>query len=139
MCQTTIRRLTVGGLIPLVIALGLACKYYRGMGSEFINHYGPASVAYVVLLMLVVFLVLPREEWIGRIAIGVCLGTCLLEFLQLWHPPFLQAIRATRVGQLAVGSTFSWWDFPAYFVGCLLGVPLLRGICRYTGPRAQGS
>ncbi len=43
--------------------------------------------------------------------------TCVIEFLQLWHPSWLQTIRATRPGRLVLGTHFSWWDFPAYFVG----------------------
>ncbi len=131
------RRMIAGSLVPLVIAIGLGCKYYRGAGSEVINNFGPASVAYVLLWMLLLFLIVPRVECVWQIAIGVCLGTCLLEFLQLWHPPWLEALRATLLGRLVFGNTFSWWDFPAYFIGCLLGVAVLRGICRKSSPRAQ--
>jgi hypothetical protein len=41
--------------------------------------------------------------------------------LQLWHPPFLTAIRATFIGKLLLGTTFAWWDFPHYLLGCVLG------------------
>jgi hypothetical protein len=53
--------------------------------------------------------------------LGVFLVTSALEFLQLWHPPFLQLIRSTFLGQTLIGTSFTWWDFPYYFFGCVLG------------------
>jgi hypothetical protein len=47
--------------------------------------------------------------------------TCVLEILQLWHPPILEAMRDTWIGRLLLGSTFSWWDFPHYVLGSILG------------------
>ena len=46
---------------------------------------------------------------------------CLLEVLQLWKLPLLESIRAWPLGKLLLGTTFSWWDFPYYFIGCILG------------------
>ena len=54
--------------------------------------------------------------------------TAALEFAQLWHPPWLLAIRGTFPGRLMLGTTFSWWDFPAYFAGLLLAVVTLRSL-----------
>ena len=70
-------------------------------------------------ILLVVFL-FPQVSLLGT-AVGVCIVTCGLEFLQLWQPPFLQATRATFFGRLILGNTFSWSDFPSYFVGSFLG------------------
>jgi len=129
------RRLVACGLVPLVVAFGLSCKYYRGTGSDWINNWGPASVAYVLLFMLLVFIVVPQRSKIVRIAFGVCVGTCIIEFLQLWKLNSLEAIRMTRAGRLVLGNSFSYWDFPAYFIGCTLGFFLLRGICTNTTPK----
>ena len=126
------RRLITCGFVPLVVAFGLGCKVYRGPGSDWVNNWGPASVAYEWLFMLLVFVVIPRRGVIIRIAVAVFVGTCLIEFLQLWKPVFLQAIRATLPGRLVLGSTYSWWDFPGYLVGCVTGVFLLRGVCHVT-------
>ncbi|PMB33329.1 hypothetical protein CEN43_10430, partial [Fischerella thermalis BR2B] len=38
----------------------------------------------------------------------------------------LEQIRATLVGKLLLGTTFAWWDFPHYVVGCFLGWLWLR-------------
>jgi hypothetical protein len=110
----------------VVTTLGFAAKFYPGPGRWWVNDWGPASVAYEVFFMLLVFLIVPRREAITPIAVGVGLATCAGEFLQLWHPPWLEAIRSTFLGGALLGNSFAWWDLPAYPVGCLLGWLLLH-------------
>jgi hypothetical protein len=43
------------------------------------------------------------------------------EFSQLYHAPWIDTIRATILGKLALGNTFNWPDLPAYAVGIALG------------------
>lgn len=111
-------------LLLIVAPLGVALKLYAGPARWWINNWG-ASVAYEVFFMSLVLLVLDSPSRIGRIALGVCAGTVALEFLQLWKPPWLQAARATFIGQAALGNAFSWADLPAYPLGCLVGWLLL--------------
>jgi hypothetical protein len=65
-------------------------------------------------------LVLPGTNT-GKIAAGVLAATCVLEFLQLWHPPFLEALRSNFLGATILGTTFDWTDFPYYFAGSGIG------------------
>ena len=44
-----------------------------------------------------------------------------VEFSQLYHAPWIDAIRATIPGKLVLGNTFNWLDLPAYAVGIALG------------------
>ena len=44
-----------------------------------------------------------------------------VEFFQLYHAPWLDAVRATLPGRLVLGNTFNWPDLPAYAVGIVLG------------------
>ena len=46
----------------------------------------------------------------------------LVEFSQLYHAPWIDAIRALRIGRLILGSTFNWPDLPAYAAGVVIGV-----------------
>jgi hypothetical protein len=110
----------------LSLVLGLACKYYRGPGQVFVNHWGPASVFYETMFIFALFAVWPYRWAVGRIAVSVLIATCFLECLQTWQPPWLQRIRANLIGRLLLGTTFSWWDMPAYFVGSVLGWACLR-------------
>jgi len=44
-----------------------------------------------------------------------------VEFSQLYHAPWLDAIRSTIPGRLVLGNTFNWPDLLAYAVGIVLG------------------
>ena len=123
-------RLRIVVTMIAVATFGLAAKLYPGPGRWWVNNWGPASVAYVVFFMLAAFFVVPRRELATRIAVGVLLVTCGLEFLQLWHPPWLQGIRSTFLGASLLGTSFSWWDFPAYVVGAVVGCVVLRWLVR---------
>jgi Protein of unknown function (DUF2809) len=90
------------------------------------------SVAYEMFWIVLVLVGFPKFSPM-KVAIAVCLVTCAIEFLQLWQPPFLQAIRATLPGRLVLGTTFGWSDFPPYFVGSFLGWAWVMGLRRRFG------
>ena len=104
---------------------GLSCKGYGGPGHHWFNDYG-AGVVYEVFWCVFVFLFFPRKEAAMKIAVGVFLATSLLEILQLWQPSFLQQVRSTFLGKALLGTTFVWWDFPHYALGCFAGWLLMR-------------
>ncbi|MBN2169776.1 MAG: DUF2809 domain-containing protein [Candidatus Krumholzibacteriota bacterium] len=118
-------RLRTAVFLGVVVALGLAMKLYAGPGRWWLNNWG-ASFAYECFFMGAVLLIVGSVSRIGTIAVGVCLGTCALEFLQLWQPDWLVAVRATFVGRSVLGHSFAWADLPAYPLGCLLGWCMLR-------------
>lgn len=113
--------------IPAVALVGLYSKrYYQGPGADW-AHNSLGGVFYEILWCLVFGLLLPRYG-ARRIAVGVLAATCFLEFLQLWHPPFLEWLRSYFLGRTILGSSFDWWDFPYYFAGSLLGWVWLRAL-----------
>ena len=83
------------------------------------------GVAYVVFWILVVALIRPRASAF-KVTIAVLTIACILEFLQQWHPAWLEAIRRTFLGRVLLGTTFDWTDFPHYFIGAGLGWVSLR-------------
>ena len=115
-------------MATVIALIGLGAKAYRGPAQLFVNHYGPASVAYEIVFMLLTFAVWPSPRFIYRIAVVVCVATSIIEILQLFHPPWLVAIRSTFLGRCVLGNSFSWMDFPAYVIGCAIGVYILRSI-----------
>ena len=121
-----VRRRVVASLL-VVTPLGFLFKLYAGPGQRWFNNYG-AGVLYVIFWCLVLFLIWPRRERAARIAAGVLAATCLLEVLQLWHPPLLEQVRATFLGRALVGTTFAWWDLPHYLLGAALGWWWMRRI-----------
>src|SRR3954469_7215078 len=102
-----ITRRTVAGLVSLAIVApaGLYSKrYYHGPADRFV-HDSLGGVIYVILWCLVWATV--RPAWgAGRIAAGVLAVTCVLEFLQLWHPPLLEWLRSFFLGRAILGSYF---------------------------------
>lgn len=109
----------LAGLVPS----GLLTKYYRGYGEEWVNH-SLGGVLYVIFWVLFFSLLFPRvSHW--KIALYVFLATSAVELLQLWHPPWLEAIRANPIGVTLLGNSFTWLDFPHYLVGSLLAGFLL--------------
>ena len=101
------------------VPLGLATKRYPIEGAEWVRG-SLGGALYVAFFCLAALVVWPRARaW--AVALAVLAATCGVELLQLWHPPWLEAVRATVPGGLLLGSTFVWEDFPWYFVGAALG------------------
>jgi hypothetical protein len=74
----------------------------------------------------------PRKALVTKIPLWVFIGTSLLEIFQLWHPWILEKIRSYFLGRTLVGTSFAWWDFPHYAMGCVLGWVLIEGFVRRT-------
>ncbi|WP_392532422.1 DUF2809 domain-containing protein [Nostoc sp. C117] len=104
----------------IVVPMGLLFKYYAGFAHQWFNDYG-GDIFYEIFWCLVGFYFFRSRAAIVQIPIWVFVITCIIEFLQLWHPPLLNEIRTTLIGKLLLGTTFAWWDFPHYALGCVLG------------------
>jgi hypothetical protein len=122
-------RLRIFAALTVVAALGFGSKYYAGPAHLWFNDYG-AGVLYEAFWCLVFFAIFPRKKNIAPISGNVFAVTCALEFLQLWRPAFLRAARRTLPGQWLLGTTFVWWDFPHYALGCALGWALMAALIR---------
>jgi hypothetical protein len=107
-------------LLMAIVPLGLLSKSYKGFGSYWVNNYA-GDVLYEVFWCLFIFLLFPKKTQITKIVLGVLFVTCILEFLQLWHPLWLETFRAYFLGRILIGTTFSWWDFPHYVAGSAIG------------------
>ncbi len=120
-------RVWVIASLAAVTPLGFASKFYDGPGAWWFNDYG-AGVLYEVFWCLVLFLVWPLRRAAGPIAAAVFVATAILEVLQLSDVTVLRLIRSTFLGRMLIGTTFVWWDFPHYALGCVVGWGWMRGI-----------
>lgn len=109
----------------VVTPFGFVFKLYSGPGDWWFNNYG-AGVLYEIFWILLAFLFFHSRRSANLIPILVFVITGILEFLQLWHPQLLEMIRSSFIGSALIGTTFVWWDFPHYVLGCLLGWFLIR-------------
>ena len=112
----------------LIIPVGLASKFYGGPAANWVNN-ALSGAFYEIFWCLFVFLWAPRTRPV-LIALSVLGITCALEFLQLWHPPLLEALRHNFLGRSLIGSDFAWTDFPYYFLGGGLGWLWIRALQR---------
>lgn len=113
----------------VTIPVGFGFKYYAGPGASWFNAHG-AAVFYEIFWCLAAFFFFPKRRTILVIAAAVFIVTCILEFLQLWHPPVLEAIRSTHLGVWLIGNCFDWLDFPHYALGCGFGWVIMRMLDR---------
>ena len=111
-------RWTILSLI-IIIPVGFYSKFYKGPVDVWVND-SLGGAFYEIFWCLVVFLFLNKTApW--KIAVVVFSITCSLEFLQLWHPSFLEVIRSNFIGRTIIGTSFVWSDFIYYIFGSLVG------------------
>jgi len=111
--------------LAIAISVGfLMWRYYRGWGEYWVRFY-VSGIVYEIVWCLVFFFFWPSRANIVRIPVIVFIATCILEFLQLWKPEFLQAFRATLVGAALIGTDFVWLQFPFYVLGSAISILVL--------------
>ena len=104
--------------LVLSIAFGLASRSTSTFVPEFFAvHAGDAL--WTVALWLSLAFVRPdaRSAVLTTIALGI---SFLVEISQLWHPDWLDSLRATTVGALALGTDWDALDPARYTAGALL-------------------
>jgi hypothetical protein len=120
--------------VLVVIALGLWSRSdAAGLPWAVAKYAGDALWGLVVFLG--VGLVLPGLS--NRAAAGLAAAfACAVESSQLYHAPWLDAVRGTLLGGLVLGtpaSTFEWGDIAAYLAGIAAGAVAERGTRRDGG------
>ena len=110
--------------IILLILVSICIKWYSGPAQAWIEGY-LGGIPYVIFWCLLIYWIFP-DCHIELTVLAVVAITCLIEFSQLWQPTFLQAVRHFYLGRLLLGHSFSWADFPFYFIGGFLSWRLLH-------------
>jgi hypothetical protein len=126
--KSLIRKYVLLSLL-LVTPTGFLFKFYSGPAQWWFNDYG-AGILYVIFWVLVIFLLFPYEKAANRIPLWVFSLTSTLEVIQLWHPVILEKVRSHFLGRTLIGASFTWWDFPHYAVGSIIGWVWIRRIMR---------
>jgi hypothetical protein len=107
----------------LVAFLGYWFRFDAPISDGWRDDIGGAAY---VIFFVVALAIITRASSATRITFIVLTLTGVLEFLQLWHPPWLERIRRTLLGRALLGTTFGWTDFPPYFAGAVMGWVLVR-------------
>ena len=99
----------------MVIAAGLLSRRYPAMQPHWVATYA-GDVLWAAMVFWGLALLWPRARTatLAGAALGVALA---VEGSQLLHPPWLVAVRETRLGALALGQGFLWSDVACYVAG----------------------
>jgi hypothetical protein len=107
-------------LIALAAVLGISSRSYAHMLPGFIAAYA-GDTLWALAAFLGIGLVLSRQStWM--VAVMAMTFSVLIEVSQLYHAPWIDSIRHTRVGGLILGFGFLWSDLACYAAGVGLGV-----------------
>ncbi|MDP6525268.1 MAG: DUF2809 domain-containing protein [Kiritimatiellia bacterium] len=114
-------RLVYAGVIVAVIIVGLASRSPLAtyMPVLFATYAGDTLWALTVFLCLGFVLPRARMAIVASVAILIAFG---VEISQLYQAEWMNRIRNTSIGALALGSGFKWSDFVCYTFGCIIGV-----------------
>lgn len=109
-------------LILTVMLLGLSSRHLAPYLPNWLNFWlGDALWALMVYFMIAFLL---RKSKLSRVALGAVCFSFAVEFSQLYHPQWLDALRRTRLGGLILGYGFLWSDLAAYTLGIGIGILL---------------
>jgi len=113
--------LAYAAVIALVIVAGLGSRSDLAVHlPEFIATYaGDTLWTLTVFLVLGVVFPMASTAVIAVVTLVISYG---VEVSQLYQAEWLNAIRDTRIGALALGAGFKWSDLVCYTVGCTAGV-----------------
>jgi hypothetical protein len=103
----------------VVAALGLLWRSRFLHLPPFMKKYG-GDALWALLVFVLIRFIRPQMNVVSSALTALCVSVAV-EFCQLYHAPWIEAIRVTRLGALILGSTFNWPDIPAYAVGILVG------------------
>ena len=127
-------RLVTGALLLATIAAGLASRSYPTWLPAMVARYaGDTLWATAAFWMLATIRPSGRRLPLGAAALGIAVA---VEVSQLYHAPWIDAVRATRIGALALGQGFLWSDLWCYAAGVALAAAAdlaIRGSVREPG------
>lgn len=108
-----------------VVGLGLIWRSHFLHLPPFMKKYGGDALWALLVFVLIRFF-RPQMNVVRSVLTALCFSVAV-EFSQLYHAPWIEAVRITRLGALILGSTFNWPDIPAYAIGILVGLLFDQG------------
>jgi hypothetical protein len=107
-------------LIVITILAGLGSRHYGGHLPSWVYLYLGDSLWALMVFWMAGFLL--RQKTTGWVAVVSLLFSYIIETSQLYHAPWIDAIRATTLGGLVLGFGFLWSDMLCYTVGIAFGI-----------------
>jgi hypothetical protein len=107
-------------LIILSAFLGIGSRHYAEHLPGFLAAYAGDTLWALVAFLGIGLLLRRVSTW--AVAVLALSFSVLIEMSQLYHAPWIDSIRHTTLGGLALGYGFLWGDLACYAVGVGLGV-----------------
>lgn len=119
-------------LFLATIAAGLFTRADVLVLPDFVSLY-VGDTLWAMMVFWLMCCISPRAKtvFIALLASGFCFA---IELSQLYHAPWIDTLRAYKLGGLVLGFSFSYIDLLCYSVGVLAAALLDRwfiGVCRY--------
>jgi len=132
-----VKRVTYLSLFVFLTWLAIATRTHASWFHPVVQTYGGDTIwAGMFLFFLRVFFV--RYSLIRLSIICFALGVAD-ELLQLYHAPWIESIRHTRMGGLMLGFGFLWSDIACYALGIVLAFGIIWLLETYWFKRNQFS
>ena len=107
----------------IITPVGFYTKFYSGPYYKLVNNK-ICDVFYVTFWILIFKVIYSKIKNI-KLTIIIFIVTSIIEFLQLWHPSFLEYLRSFFWGRTLLGVQFTYSDFLYYFIGAIAGYLIL--------------
>jgi hypothetical protein len=126
--RTPRSRVVYATALLIVIAAGLGSRVFGRALPAFVATYA-GDTLYATMMFVGLGVLAPRwtTARLAGAAFAIC---CTIEVSQLYHAPWIDAIRRTLPGALVLGSGFLWSDLACYAAGVALGAGIETGLPR---------
>ncbi|MGB7329720.1 MAG: DUF2809 domain-containing protein [Rubripirellula sp.] len=114
-----LRRTVFFGLMMVVVALGLASRRYALSLPSFVGAYA-GDLLWALMVYLGLGVLFPATSVLRRVFMAL-LFSYAIECSQLYHAPWINEIRQTRLGGLVLGFSFLASDLVCYTIGIAVG------------------
>jgi len=106
--------------IIFVILIGLASRHYQDILLGWIGDYAGDALWALMVFLGIGFIFI---RWTTpKVAFSSFVFSFGIEISQLYHSPWIDTIRRTRMGALILGFGFLWSDLLSYAIGIALGM-----------------
>jgi len=119
-------RLTYAAACVTTIALGLASRRFGASLPDVVRLYAGDALWAATVYFLAATL-WPRAR-ISSLATGALAFAFAIEASQLYHAPWIDGVRSTRLGALVLGQGFLWSDLACYTAGVIAAALVDRAI-----------
>ena len=106
-------------LTIIVMILGLLSRKIENL-PEIISSYS-GDILWALMVFLIIAFIFNKKSTIFTISWEIIFSYSI-EISQLYHAPWIDAIRNTTLGGLILGFGFLWSDLVCYTIGIIIGI-----------------